>query len=93
MVLASPLPVTPVLATTAISPLAAMSMRIGAQAGRDLALGGLDLAAVDRKQEYAVVALAGDERGLAIRREDDRAGTGFLAADLDLAGRASASSR
>src|SRR6185295_13941442 len=59
---------------------------IGTQAGGNLALADLHLAAVDAQLGDAVVSVARDERALSIWIEDHRARARFLATDGHLAG-------
>ena len=60
---------------------------VGADASDHIGLGVLHLGAVDRQHGNAVVAVAGDERTLAIGEEGDVARPGLGVAELDLAGR------
>src|SRR3989442_3741879 len=48
---------------------------------RSVALGVLDLAAVDREHGDLVVVVARDERGLAVGRDGDHPAAGLVAAD------------
>src|SRR5262249_21350238 len=58
---------------------------VGPQPRRDIAFGVLDLVAVDRQHRNLVVAVAGDQRRLAVRRNGDVARTRFVVAQIDLA--------
>src|SRR5262249_45384982 len=60
---------------------------VGPQPRRDIAFGVLDLVAVDRQHRNFVVAVAGDQRHLAVRRNGDVARARFVVAQIDLADR------